>query len=196
MEQKMPTLLCLSGSIRKESFNKKLISSSIPLLEKTSANIINIDLKEYPLPIYNGDLEENEGKPENAQKLTSLFSKSDGFLISSPEYNGSITPLLKNTIDWISRPNHQSQEPPLSPFKGKTALLVSASPGALGGIRGLVHTRAILTNLGVHVFPQQFCLNQAFEAFTQENLLNNADKIKTLQQLIVDWTEFTKKITL
>ena len=107
------------------------------------AEVTLIDLRDLPLPLFDGDLEDKQGLPENAKKLKALLRAHDGLLISSPEYNSSITGVLKNAIDWASRAE-TDDEPPLVCFRGKVAALLSASPGALGGLRGLVHLRAIL----------------------------------------------------
>jgi NAD(P)H-dependent FMN reductase len=123
-----------------------------------------IDPREHELPLYNGDLEEEQGLPDAALLLKKAFEGADGLLFCSPEYNSSITPLLKNLIDWVSRPAGDD-EPPLSAYRGKVAGLVSASPGALGGLRGLVHLRSILGNIGVHVIPAQYALGGAYGKF-------------------------------
>ena len=130
------------------------------------AEVTEIDLKEYPLPVYDGDLEEAEGLPENAVKLKELFLAHDGLLIASPEYNGAITAALKNLIDWISRPG--ADEKPLACFSGKVAVIMACSPGGLGGIRGLPMLRAILGGIGVVVLPDQKAMPQAHEKFAAE----------------------------
>ncbi|MGF1579412.1 MAG: NADPH-dependent FMN reductase [Gemmataceae bacterium] len=165
-------LLAFAGSARNDSVNKKLVSVAAKGAEEAGAEVTLVDLRDYPLPLYDGDLEEAEGLPENAKKLKNLFIESDGFLIACPEYNSSITPLLKNTIDWVSRP--QEGEPPLVAYKGKVAVLMAASPGGLGGLRGLVHVRAILGNIGVVVLPQQHAVPKAYDAFGEDGKLLDA----------------------
>lgn len=117
------------------------------------------------------DIEREHGTPENATKLKQLFLDHDGLLISSPEYNSSITPLLKNTIDWVSR--SAEGEAPLAAYKGKVAALMAASPGGLGGLRGLVHVRSILSSIGVIVLPDQIAVSRAFEAFDDDGQLKD-----------------------
>ena len=124
-----------------------------------------------PLPIYDGDLEAAEGLPANARKLKDLFLAHDGLLIAAPEYNSSITPLLKNTIDWVSR--SASGEPPLACYDGKVAALMSASPGNLGGLRGLTVVRLCLSSIRVLVLPDQVAVPHANDAFAEDGRLKD-----------------------
>lgn len=164
-------LLAFAGSTRSGSFNRKLIQVAVESARSNGAEVTLLDLSDYPMPLYNGDLEESQGLPEPAQELAQLFDRHDGFLIAAPEYNSSITPLLKNTIDWISRPSDGVSG--LKHYSGKTAALFAASPGALGGLRGLFHCRQILTTLGVMVIPDQLALVHANDAFDDSgNLLD------------------------
>ena len=119
-----------------------------------------IDLRDFAMPLYDGDLEEREGLPANARVLKDLMLSHQGFLISSPEYNSSISAVLKNAIDWASRP--VTGEAPLACFTGKAAAIMSASPGALGGLRGLVHLRSILGNINVLVLLDQVAVMSAY----------------------------------
>ena len=158
-------LIFLAGSARKESFNKKLAKAASEKAKELGADVTYIDLADYPMPLYCEDYEEENGLPENAKKLQKLFTDHDGFLISCPEYNSSYTPLIKNTLDWISRPSDNKD---IAPYKGKITALMSASPGALGGIRGLPQLRHVLSNIsmnGTHVIPLQFCLGNANKTF-------------------------------
>ncbi len=164
-----PRVLVFAGSSREGSFNKKLARFAARAAREAGAEVTYLDLREYPLPIYDGDLEAEQGLPANARALKDLFIAHDGLLIVSPEYNSSVTALLKNTIDWVSRP--VEGEPALAAFSGKIAAILSASPGALGGLRGLVHLRAILGNLGVLVLPDQLAISKAHEAFDAEGNL-------------------------
>jgi NAD(P)H-dependent FMN reductase len=122
-----------------------------------------LDFRDLSLPLFDEDLEARSGLPENVLKLKSLLKEHQGFLLSCPEYNSSITPLLKNAIDWASRP--APGEPGLVCFRDKVAALLAASPGGLGGLRGLVHVRSILGSIGTFVIPQQHALSNADEAF-------------------------------
>ncbi len=167
----MPKILALAGSLRKDSFNKKLARIAAVAARAAGADVTFIDLADYRMPIYDGDLEATEGLPENAKKLKQIFKDHQGLIIASPEYNSSVSAALKNTIDWVSRP--VPGEPDLAPFIGKVAALMSASPGALGGLRGLVHLRAILGNIKVLVLPEQIAINKAAEAFDDKGQLKD-----------------------
>lgn len=165
----MPRILCFAGSLRKDSLNKKLVQVAMSGAKAAGADVTYLDLKDLPLAVYDGDVEAEQGIPENAQKLKELMLANDAFLIACPEYNSSITAALKNAIDWASRP--APGEPQLACFKGKVAGIMSASPGALGGLRGLVHVRAILGNIGVIVVPEQVAVGQANKAFGDDGRL-------------------------
>ena len=162
-------ILAFAGSARRESFNKRLVAVAAAGAREAGAEVTVLDLADLPLPLFDQDLEAAEGLPENARRLKRLMVEHDGLLISSPEYNSSITPLLKNAIDWASR--REEGEERLVAYAGKAAALMSASPGRLGGLRGLVHVRAILGNLGVLVLPEQQAVGGALEAFNDDGTL-------------------------
>ena len=162
-------VLAFAGSTRSNSFNKRLVQTAAKFVEEAGAVVTILDLRDYPLPLYDGDLEELEGAPAHATTLYELFKSHDALLISSPEYNSSISGVLKNTIDWVSRP--RDGEPPLAAFTGKVAALFSASPGQLGGLRGLVHLRSILSNIGMLVIPDQVAVGAAHQAFDDDGSL-------------------------
>jgi chromate reductase, NAD(P)H dehydrogenase (quinone) len=164
-------ILAFAGSLRRESYNKRLVKIAAKGAESAGAAVTLIDLSDYRMPIYDEDLETSQGLPENAKKLKALFLEHQGLLISSPEYNSSIAAVLKNTIDWVSRP--VPGEASLACFTGKTAAILSASPGALGGLRGLVHVRSILGNIGVIVLPQQLAIAKAMDAFNPDGTLKD-----------------------
>ncbi len=166
-----PKIIAFSGSTRKASWNKKLVALAVEGARKAGGTVKLIDLSDYELPLYNQDYESEHGLPENAQKLKQLFSEHQGFLISSPEYNGSISPLMKNTIDWVSRP--AKDEKPLLAFKDKLAVLMAASPGGLGGIRALPHLATILNGVGVTVLPNKYALSSAHQAFSEDGKLKD-----------------------
>ena len=176
-----PKILAFSGSARKDSWNSRLVRLAVEGARQAGADVTVIDLKEYPLPIFDEDLEKEVGSPENATRLKKLFLEHDGLLISAPEYNSSITPLLKNTIDWVSRA--AAGEAPLAAYTGKVASLMSASPGGLGGLRGLVHVRSILGNIGVTVLPDQVAVARAFEAFAPDGKLKDAKQQSQVEAL-------------
>jgi chromate reductase, NAD(P)H dehydrogenase (quinone) len=188
-----PKILALAGSARKGSFNVRLLRIAADAVRRSGGDVTLVDLRDYPLPLYDGDLEADEGVPDKAVKLAQLMLDHDALLIASPEYNSSITPLLKNTIDWVSRPSKNI--PGLAAFKGKVAALMSASPGALGGLRGLVHVRSILGNIGVIVLPDQVAIPQAEDAFNEEGQFRdekNRSKVASLAKSLVEATRKLK----
>lgn len=186
-------VLAFAGSSRRESFNRKLIRVVADGASAAGAEVSLIELKDYPLPLFDQDLEADQGLPENAVKLKELFKSHDALLISSPEYNSSITPLLKNVIDWVSRKSGPD-DPPLSAYSGKVALLVSASPGALGGLRGLVTLRSILSNINVIVVPEQKTLSNAGGAFDEAGNLKSEADVKAFRSLGARLAEVTGKL--
>lgn len=185
-------LLAFAGSLRKESYNKKLVKIAIKGAKEAGAQVTHIDLKDYPLPVYDGDIEASQGLPPNALKLKELMWEHDGFIISSPEYNSSVSGALKNVIDWASRPA-TPDEKDLSCFVNKYALLVSASIGQLGGLRGLVHLRSILENIYVFVMPRQKCIPLAADAFDGEGNLKNPKDQKAVEALGKQFVETFSK---
>lgn len=167
-----PSILAFAGSARENSHNKKLVRIAADGARGAGAAVTVVDLRDFSMPLYDGDLEEREGIPANTLKLRQLMLAHQGLLIASPEYNGSISPLLKNTIDWVSRP--AGGEDGLAPFRNKVAALLAASPGGFGGLRGLVHVRAILGNIGVIVLPEQLAVSKAHEAFNSDGTMTSA----------------------
>jgi len=175
----MPNILAFAGSSRKESFNRRLVKIAAQGAEINGASVTFIDLADYSMPIFNEDLEREKGMPENARKFKNLLIKHEAFLIASPEYNSAFSPLLKNSIDWASRAETED-EPPLIAYKGKYAAIMAASPGALGGLRGLVFLRMLLGNIGVTVLPDQQVVPQAFNAFAEDGSLMDEAKQKAI----------------
>ncbi len=181
-ESSDPKILCFAGSAREESCNKKLTRAAADWAARHGAETTVIDLRDFALPLYDGDLEDAEGIPENADRLYELFKAHDALLIASPEYNSSISPLLKNTIDWVSRP--RGDEAPLTAYMGKVAGLLAASPGQLGGLRGLVHLRSILGNIGVVVIPEQVAIGGAYGAFAADGSLSDEGQAKMISNMV------------
>lgn len=178
----MTKILAFSGSSRKASINQKLVSIAASAAEKQGANVTLINLADYPMPIFNQDLEAEQGMPEKAHDFKKLLIEHDGFLIASPEYNSAFSPLLKNVIDWASRAEVEN-EPPLQAYRGKYASIMAASPGALGGLRGLVFLRMLLGNLGITVLPGQQAIPHAFKAFENDNKLNDSKQQLAIENL-------------
>jgi NAD(P)H-dependent FMN reductase len=185
-------ILAFAGSTRKDSYNKQLVRIAVQGARAAGAEATLIDLKDFPLPLFDQDLEVARGMPEPAQQLKKLMINHEGFLIAAPEYNSSITAVLKNAIDWVSRPG--LEEPPLIAFKGKVASLMSASPGNLGGLRGLVHLRAILGNIGVLVLPDQVAVPKAFEAFNPDGSLRDPKQHTAIEKLGVNLAGILQKL--
>ncbi len=176
-----PKILAFAGSTRIDSFNKKLVKIAADGAMENGADVTIIDLRDYPLPLYDGDLEQQQGLPSNARKLKDIMLSHQGFLISSPEYNSSISGVLKNMIDWVSRP--VEGEEPLACFKDRITGIMSASPGALGGLRGLVHVRAILENIRVIVIPDQIAVAKAHEVFNADGTLRDKNQEEQVKKI-------------
>jgi len=185
-------LLGFAGSARKDSFNKILVRIALRGAEKSGADVKFVDLRDYPLPLYDGDSESAQGLPENVVLLRSEFQKADGLLIASPEYNGFLSPMLKNTLDWLSRSKEAS--PDLSAFQGKVAAIMAASPGPLGGLRGLRGLRELLTNLGITVLPNQMTIRSAFKAFDKDGAIVDDAQLKRVEALGAELTNMADKL--
>jgi chromate reductase, NAD(P)H dehydrogenase (quinone) len=177
-----PKILVFGGSLRRDSYNQKLAAIAAEGAREAGAEVTLIALRNFPLPVFDQDAEEASGKPEAAARLKAVFREHHGLIIASPEYNSSVTAALKNAIDWVSRAD-SDDEPMLSALGGKTAVLCAASPGALGGLRGLVHLRAILGNLGITVLPDQLTLSKAYEAFREDGSLIDEKQTARVKQL-------------
>jgi NAD(P)H-dependent FMN reductase len=187
-----PRILAFAGSTRTESFNKRVVKIAVDGARAAGAEVTLIDLRDFPLPLFDGDFEASEGLPPNGRKLKDLFLAHRGLIISAPEYNSSISGVLKNTIDWVSRP--VPGEAPLECFTGKVASLMSASPGALGGLRGLVTVRSILGNIGVIVLPDQVAVSRAADAFAPDGSLKDAKQQASIEKLGANVARMLEKL--
>ncbi|MEH2192135.1 MAG: NAD(P)H-dependent oxidoreductase [Nostoc sp.] len=176
-----PKILAFAGSTRIDSYNKKLVKIAATGAQAAGAEVTYLDLRDLPLPLFDEDLEAQEGLPANARTFKDLLISHQGLLIASPEYNSSLTAVLKNAIDWASRP--APNEAPLAAFAGKVTTIMSASPGALGGLRGLVHLRSILGNIKVLVLPDQIALPKAYEAFNADGTLKDPKQQESIEKL-------------
>jgi NAD(P)H-dependent FMN reductase len=176
-----PKILAFSGSLRQGSFNQRMVKVAAEGARSAGAEVTVISLRDFPLPFMDEDLEKESGLPENARKLKDLFKSHDGVLLASPEYNGSVSGVLKNAIDWVSRPLEDSE--PLEAFGNKVWCIMSASPGGLGGIRGLIHLRALLGGIRVHVIPQQHAMGGAGNLFDASGNLTDAKQRDTVEGL-------------
>lgn len=188
-----PKILVFAGSLRRDSYNKKLALFAARAAEHAGAEVTYVDLLDYPMPLLNQDDEAASGLPETAKAFKQLMIEHDGFLIASPEYNSSVSAVLKNTLDWASRAENRD-EPALQAFNGKIVGLMSASPGALGGMRGLVHLRAIMSNLSCLVIPEQKAVSQAHKAFSEDGELLDEQVAAAVERIAERLTEILVKL--
>lgn len=188
-----PKILAFAGSTRTDSFNKKLIHIAADAARTAGAEVTVIDLRDLELPLFDQDDEAAHGLPPGALRLKELMATRDGLLISSPEYNSSLSAVLKNAIDWASR-KATPDEPALSSFSGKVAGIMSASPGGLGGLRGLVHLRSILSNIKVLVLPQQMAISAAHNAFSEDGSLKDSKQHEAIAEIAVRLAVVLKKL--
>jgi len=165
----IPRILAFSGSGRRDSLNRKLLAIAIGGAKDAGAKVTSVSLLDYKLPIYDGDWEAEHGLPDGARALQAQIAEHQGLLIATPEHNGGYTALLKNTIDWLSRPDGAVATGPLA-IAGKTAALISASPGPLGAVRSQLALQISLHKQGVLVIPETFALGTAHLAFDAQGL--------------------------
>ena len=178
----MPSVLVFAGSTRKHAYSGQLANAAVQELTRQGAEVTLISLKDYPLPIMDQDLEEEDGIPDNAYRLARLFVANQGLLIASPEYNSSIPPLLKNTLDWVSRINEDGGKP-LNPTSHLTVALCSSSPGGFGGMRGLYHLRSVIMNLNAQIISEQCSVAHAHQAFNEDGALRDERSAQTLARV-------------
>lgn len=172
-------ILAFCASARRESFNRKFLAVAVQAAREAGCEVTLADPNDFAMPLYDGDLEDAQGMPQNAVKLSGLIASHHGLLIASPEYNSMITPLLKNTIDWCSRSD-------TNPFEGRVAAVLSASPGPLGGTRSLQMAQALLLKLGCHIVPFPCTLAHADKAFDAEGRLVDPHRMQSVQRLVAN----------
>ncbi|HMN69544.1 MAG TPA: NADPH-dependent FMN reductase [Bdellovibrionales bacterium] len=178
-------VLCFAGSLRAGSYNKKYVRNAFEIVQSIDGLEAEfLDLLDYPMPVYNQDIEA-KGFPEEVTRLASKLKTFDAYVISSPENNGSIAALLKNTVDWVSRT-------PNNPWPGRAVLLLGASTGALGAVRGLWHSRRPFEALGCHVYPEMSGLAKAHEAFDENGKLKDPKATERLAKLVSAFTAHAK----
>jgi chromate reductase len=187
-----PKILAFAGSLREHALSKRVLKIAINGAERAGAEVTYVDLRDYPMPIYNLDDHEKNGFDEKALAFQGLLVQHDGFLIASPEYNGSLPAALKNAIDWASRPS--DKYPRSAVFSGKFAAMMSSSPGSLGGVRSLSHLRGVLTSISVNVLPQEIAVPFAEEKFVgdDEQMIDETMKAR-LEELGALLVEMLKK---
>jgi len=177
----MSKVLVFAGSIRNNSLHRTLARHAAGVFRDAGLEVTLTDLRDYPMPLYDGDLEAGAGMPGPAKSFKELVRAHDALVIASPEYNGSFTALLKNAIDWASRP--EAGEPPLAVFRGKKAALLSTSPGAGGGSRGLRHLRELLEMIGMQVVGDPLAIPRASQAFDGDGALARQEDRNALAQI-------------
>jgi NAD(P)H-dependent FMN reductase len=190
----MPKILVFAGSIRAGSHNARLAALAAKELAVVGADVTRISLEDYPLPIYDGDTESKSGAPSNARSLKDMMGAHQGVFIASPEYNASITPLLKNTIDWISRVRERG-EPPLAVFKDRAFAIGGASDSPYGAVRSLMALRQVLElGCGALVIPEQITVFHASEAFDEMDNLKEERSANTLKRVLQRLTDIAREM--
>jgi NAD(P)H-dependent FMN reductase len=175
-------VLALSGSTRADSYNKKLLNEAVEMAQKKGAKVTVIDLKDFPMPFYDHDLEKTEGMPKNAKKFRDLMIQNDAIIIASPEYNSSISAVLKNALDWASRSEEGGSS--RAAFKGKKFAIMSASPGKSGGKRGLVHLKHVIEDVGGVVVPTQVSISSAHQYFQEKQRAEHLELKQEIDELL------------
>jgi chromate reductase len=191
----LPKILVFAGSIRSGSYNARLAALATKELVLAGADVTRISLADYPMPLYDGNLEATSGPPPNAVKLKQHMMAHKGVFIVSPEYNASVTPLLKNTIDWVSRVRERG-EPPLAAYKNRVFAIGGASDGAYGAMRSLMALRQVLElGCGALVIPDQIAVNRASEAFDEMDNLKDERAAGLLKRVAQRLTDMAREIT-
>jgi NAD(P)H-dependent FMN reductase len=188
-----PKILVFAGSIRTGSFNARLAGLAVRELALLGIEATRVSLVDYPLPIYDGDLEAKSGPPENAFKFKRMMAAHHGVFIATPEYNASVPPLLKNTLDWVSRVR-EGDEPPLAAFKNRVFALGAASNGSLGGYRALIALRQVLgLGCGALVIPDQIAVREAGSGFDATDGLRDERAVKGLRAVLARLVEAARQ---
>ena len=181
-------ILAFAASLRAASFNRKLIKQAVTILRVAPGVEVDLaDFHEFEMPMYDGDLEARDGIPAGGREFIRRIQEADGLVIATPEYNGGIPGTLKNAIDWASRTD------PI-PFEGKPILLIGASPGGLGAVRSLWHSRVPLETIGAHVYPEMMGLHRAHQAFDDNGSLQDANLLSRLQRLLLSYIDFVRRL--
>ena len=188
----MTKVLAFSGSVRQKSYNQAVAKTAAKGAELGGASVTVVNLADYPMPLFNEDEEALTGIPEKAKEFKELLKSHDAFLIASPEYNSSYPALLKNAIDWASR--KEQGEKPLEAFKGKPVAIFAASEGALGGMRVLVVLRMLLSNIGMHVLPNQRAIGKVQTLVDEQGDIVDEKAIKQIHQTASDLVAFANKL--
>jgi NAD(P)H-dependent FMN reductase len=191
----IPRILVFAGSIRTGSLNARLAALAAKEIARAEAEVTRISLLDHPLPLYDGDIEARSGPPENAVRLKRMFGAHHGVFIASPEYNASVTPLLKNAIDWISRVR-ENKEPPLAAYRNRVFALGAASNGPYGGMRSLMALRQVLElGCGAWVIPEQIAVREASQAFDENDDLKDERSAGLLRAVARRLVELARQLT-
>jgi len=191
-----PKILVIPGSLRSGSHNGRLAALATKELLQAAAEVTRISLADYPLPIYDADLAAKSGPPFNALKLKQIMSAHRGVFIASPEYNASITPLLKNTIDWISAVRERG-EPALAAYQNRVFALGAASPGRSGGMQSLLALRQVLAvGCRALVIPEQVTIPNAEHAFDEDDQLRDERSANQLKLVVQKLIEYARMLAL
>ena len=189
---KKPKILAFAGSLRERSYSKRVVKTAMVGAENAGTEVTYVDLRDYPMPIYNADDHEKNGFDANASKLQKLLAQHDGLLICSPEYNGSLPGGLKNAIDWTSRASDEYKM--YEVYRGKWAAMMTESPGAFGGLRCLGHLRGVLTIMQINVLPTEIAVGKVHEMFDGDGEEMADEKMKKiLENLGVSLADILKK---
>jgi chromate reductase, NAD(P)H dehydrogenase (quinone) len=191
----VPRILLFAGSIRTGAYSGTVADAAEKELAIQGADVTRISLSDYPLPIMDQDLERDRGVPENALKLARLFAAHDAVLICTPEHNGSMPALLKNTIDWVSRV-HRDNGRPLDPYRDKVAGICSSSEGHFAGIRSANHLRAVLSHIGMELISPQVSVPHAGDAFDEAGDFREERFRKGMTRLCRTLIEHAKMLSL
>jgi chromate reductase, NAD(P)H dehydrogenase (quinone) len=187
-------ILVIPGSLRTGSLNAKLAAVAAHRLAQAGAEVTRISLADFPLPIYDGDLQARSGVPKNAINLKRMIGAHHGVLIVTPEYNASIPPLVKNTIDWVTRVQ-DGQETRGQVFHGRPFAIAAASQGRLGGSRSLAALRLILSACRALVIPNQLALSYAGDAYDDMDKLKHPADIEALDALVRQLIDVSQRLT-
>lgn len=178
----MSKIIAFGGSLRAASYNQKLAEAAAAGARDAGAEVTVIALRDFPMPLYDQDIEDSGGMPGPAAEFKKLLAEADGFLIATPEYNGGYTAALKNAIDWASRATAED-EPPLSVFKGKSAAILAGSPGKMGGKRSLAQFRTLLEGIRVEVIPEEVSVPGVDGKFGEDGKISDAELVTRLREL-------------
>lgn len=181
-------VLAFAASLRAASLNRKLIHQVGSILSSMAGIHVDLaDFREFHMPMYDGDLESRDGIPPGGLQLIQRIRKADGLVIAAPEYNGGMPGTLKNAVDWVSRADPD-------PLEGKPILLIGASRGALGAVRGLWHCRVPFEAVGAHVYPHMFGVPRAHQAFDDAGSLLDRQLLARLQHLLTSYIGFVRQL--